>query len=74
MTNGSQKEFTVSAKNGADGNGVFAAQIENGDLVLYMEQIDEGTFGINPNNGQLFAALGADAADFLAIFKNLRRR
>ena len=74
MTNGSQKEFTVSAKNGADGNGVFAAQIENGDLILYMEQIDEGTFGINPDSGQLFAALGADAADFIGTLRTLRRR
>ena len=74
MTNGSQKEFTVSAKNGVDGNGVFAAQIENGDLILYMEQIDAGTFGINPDSGQLFAALGADAADFIGTLRTLRRR
>lgn len=74
LTNGVQTNFTVYAKNGINGNGVLAAQIENGDLILYTEQIDAGTFGINPDNGQLFAALDGDAAAQASSLMNIRRR
>lgn len=48
-TDGTSSEFTVAARNGKvgrDGNGVFAAQIEDGDLVMYTQNLEGAGFEI----------------------------
>jgi len=56
-TDGEQLEpFTISAQNGRDGNGVFALEIEDGNLVIYSEQVDNADFIIE-DDGQLTVVL-----------------
>ncbi len=50
------KPVELSARNGRDGNGVFALDVENGDLVIYSEQVDSASFEIT-DDGYLSVVL-----------------
>lgn len=45
-TDNTVNQLQIEARNGRDGSGVFGAQVENGNLILYTQNVEDANFGI----------------------------